>query len=952
MPPKIDLVQPLAGFTDKVYDYSATSKGTGAVLSLTDRAFGDVSSTSGTFVSGSLTASKKYTPAPLNPHSPYAFSGTMPEVVLHRYLDKVLLVAQLALKFVSGPWGQTDGAETHPSYNPWTSPEFLYDESYTHGRLLKMIVDTGAKVVWDAVWMIESAPLYDIEYATETIKLDIAYLHAHDPEIIYCASIGEYFKSRQEFVVTPLPTGPARAELIDMFYTSESRPATADPLYFDCRFMIVDRDRASSKGWDVYSCLDLSKTEARMYYYYLSTKYIDAGCEGIHFGDFFNGCKNDNGNRYLWDLTQKIREYAKKKARRGVVLLDTHALVAVDDKVGIRNFYAWHYYPPKGLRTGSGQDWETQLIFDYISQGFFYEKNSDRPCTDDGRVGDYRKNNILPQKLKKERGMLNHSRAGKHPQGWMCTHSPVLLRFDGGSKIPCDAGCDFTWGAGKEYWDYNYGWDGATAFARQTVREKNLILKYNFYKVKCLDPYCHTSMPARMGIVKRNCGDDGEGAMYNAFTEKEVIKCIWNGAYNGPLDWAPHDFTWENVPNANMPARDSLICVGNDKKFFIGVDGFIHGYVLDNGTYNGGNWLTVSPTYSAKIFHGQNVGGIGGQVAAKSDLVASPDGNTLLYVGVDGYIHGFTIHNMWDYEYFVFMKKEMRWQMILAEGSLIYPTNNRIYYIASYSGDINAKNRVHGFQRSPGSDWQTVSPTYSAASIHGQVLVGQKKASGALAYVEYTPYPRIYYRDILGYLSYYEVRNNTDYVWRDPPVNTMLEAQHLRIVGNLAICKMASKTYIYYVGRHIDSNTYYIHCIVNNGSSWNTVSPTYAAVSASGGIVPASSQFESFFAGNIAVSPDGKWIFYFAGYKVPGSSASPGAWPYVSCFEYIDGISYRYKDLHIQIEESQLWAEAGNSLQFTNNKEIFLISGYSGGKVHRFEFAESYCTNPSIKDYE
>lgn len=63
---------------------------------------------------------------------------------------------------------------------------------------------------------------------------------------------------------------------------------------------------------------------------------------------------------------------------------------------------------------------------------------------------------------------------------------------------------------------------------------------------------------------------------------------------------------------------------------------------------------------------------------AKSDLTISPDGNTILYIGIDGYVHGFNVNNVWNYTYFDFVKQPMINQNLKADKNLIFTSNTRV----------------------------------------------------------------------------------------------------------------------------------------------------------------------------------------------------------------------------------------------------------------------------------
>ena len=69
---------------------------------------------------------------------------------------------------------------------------------------------------------------------------------------------------------------------------------------------------------------DMSRLEARMWFYYLCTQYIDAGIEAIHFGQVGLMDKNDPEHAGWLDLLGRVRAYARQHARRHFVICDAH----------------------------------------------------------------------------------------------------------------------------------------------------------------------------------------------------------------------------------------------------------------------------------------------------------------------------------------------------------------------------------------------------------------------------------------------------------------------------------------------------------------------------------------------------------------------------------------------------------------------------------------------------
>lgn len=866
-----------------------------------------------------LSDSVTISPFPIG--TPYEFRGSMSEEVMHRYLDRAIQMNSLphmwAPDFMDGP-------QYGPGYDPWTNKAPLYDPAYPHGRLLKMILNTGAKFVFDTAILFNSdnQAMDYLSWIIQTLKNDNDFLHAADPEIICGASFAEVVPNKPIKVLLPPPG------VISMFWYS--RPSSADPLYFDYKLMQIDYThplgRDPTNSYDHNYHLDLSKPEAMMWYYWLAVKCIDAGCEAIHFGDLFDGCVGypvtDAGNIHLWNLTQTIRLYARFHARRGVVLLDTHASNDPADKNRAHYLYGWYYDPGTPL-----PDWQRQLIFDFHSLGTYYVRDSSQKCSDSTSRASWG-TSVLPVTLSYGSGLLNHSKGGLNPQGWLCSHNPVLCRFDNGG-IDEDAGCLAH--PRRTMWAPDtYGYDNTSWFARQKPDQRQAIIAYTYYLIKCVDPYSHFCMPGSL-LIRQEKGDDN--SRYFAFSEELMIKTLWNAispgrALRSPDGFMQHNFTLENIENAAQNAGLGLILVGKDKMFYIGNDGFIHGYIYNNGSYNGGNWLTVSPSYAAEIYHGQRVSS---QKQAKSDLVASPDGKMLLYIGVDNYIHGFNINSPWDYDYFDFMLKDMRWQSIQAASCLIFPKADRVYYIALQTYD--GKKHVHGFIKGT-RGWSTVSPSYSAEFTFHQSVGTQAEAKDALTYDNNTN--RIYYTGgygrATGHLFYYSVHNLVDYSYVDPKdANSILDLSslNLQILGSLAI----AGNRIYFTGLKPDGSTW-IYCLIDGGSRWDIQSPSYSAVSHG---APLTNQVESYFLGQVAVSPDGRTIAYV------------GANQLIFYFKMIDSWNYSFHSCRRTIS-GRGPGSGVQSLQFSDNSCFFYISRYDSS-VYRYLFEEDYCSNRLIAAY-
>ena len=385
----------------------------------------------------------------------------------------------------------------------------------------------------------------------------------------------------------------------------------------------------------------------------------------------------------------------------------------------------------------------------------------------------------------------------------------------------------------------------------------------------------------------------------------------------------------------------SLVFAGSDKMFFIGTDGLIHGFIKLQDNDFGGSWFAYSPSIAVPPSQ---------HVKAKSDLVASPDGTRLLYIGVDNYIYGFDILGTWTYSYisyksasgsgYGFMRDNMIAEGLVAVSDLIYPGNDRIYYIgvATTIGGlaIGSTPLVYGFQNQTGIEWNTISPSSYANALYGPVP--QFPAAGGLTY-DWNK-NRIYYRDTSGYLDYLEVRSFTyDYFYVFCPGNFQLDDQRLSNVGNLGIHYHDGKTIIYYVARYLPMSDDRIHCMVQEpGGAWHTNSPSYEATTTGTSLTeqPASDPN-----GYIAVSPDGNTIAYI------GVQNSSGLLQKVICyFTNIDDVAYSFQKMAGFAVPGI--ASILTSLQFRDSADLYFAS-LAG--VHDFKYQEDFCNNTGITEY-
>lgn len=203
---------------------------------------------------------------------------------------------------------------------------------------------------------------------------------------------------------------------------------------------IVGRIPAPAQGlggspWRGGGVPDLTKPEARRWYYYRVRQFLEAGYEAIHLGQIHLVAGADQGYRHAEALLAKIRSAAARFGRRGWVLLDAHS---------------------HGIARGG------RLLFDFVSRPISARALLDQP----ERVALVRRGSSL---------------GGRHPGGWDCAESPTLVEIDnwGGYSLSPERAADWL-DAKKRAASNRWGWDDIGWFAHQGCRERREFLRYAY----------------------------------------------------------------------------------------------------------------------------------------------------------------------------------------------------------------------------------------------------------------------------------------------------------------------------------------------------------------------------------------------------------------------------------------------------------------------------------------
>jgi hypothetical protein len=311
----------------------------------------------------------------------------------------------------------------------------------------------------------------------ETAEPFAAALHKADPDIILQAAAFEIVTPGVEAISIPSKVHEEFGQAI----TKSRTFSYQDMLYEDGRFV---------NHWGRGSGPDMSRLEARMWFYYLVTSYIDVGIEAVHFGQVGLMDKNDPGHAGWLDLLSRVRRYAREHARRHFLLCDAHT--------------------PTGGYVEDGK-----LLFDFHSFPLRIAEVPDQPHK-----------GVL--KFGYSDSIFTKRKGGVTPSGWICEHLPYLVEFDNfGRKDPGKPGkAPFIW-----------GWDEITWFALTPEEERNDWLRYAWKWIKNTDPNGHLQMPGSRvlspGIPdapRWYWANRRSDACPNAFNTEETIEQIWQNS--------------------------------------------------------------------------------------------------------------------------------------------------------------------------------------------------------------------------------------------------------------------------------------------------------------------------------------------------------------------------------------------------------------------------------------
>jgi len=379
------------------------------------------------------------------------FDTTISREVLERYLARSISFTELLHDDLTQP-RDLRGVDPHDN--------------------IRMLVSSGAKFVGRALMLWGSEQNLATYLARAKPFIDL--LHQADPDLILQAAAFEIVTKNVESIAVP-------ARVLTEF----GQPvATRNFVYQD--IVYANGNQVNKWGADA-SVPDMSRLEARMWFYYLTTSYIDAGIEAVHFGQVSLMDQNDPGHVGWLDMLGRVRAYAKQHARRHMVICDAHT--------------------PTGGYVENGK-----LLFDVHAFPLRIAEVAGMPFQGKLQVG-------------YADSLFGRSKGGITPSGWSCDHLPYLVEFDnfGSNKPGNSSQAPFIW-----------GWDEITWFATQTEAARNDWLRYAWKWLADNDAIGHLEMPGSRVLSPGPAGgpnwywaNTASDACPGGFNTEATIREIW-----------------------------------------------------------------------------------------------------------------------------------------------------------------------------------------------------------------------------------------------------------------------------------------------------------------------------------------------------------------------------------------------------------------------------------------
>ncbi|MCP4644602.1 MAG: hypothetical protein GY851_29430 [bacterium] len=343
---------------------------------------------------------------------------------------------------------------------------------------VRMLKNVGAKFAGRTLYMWGGERHLEAKIASA--REIVPKVLAADPDIILQAAIFEIVSTD----VNGLPVPP---------WVFEEFGLAPEERTFDYDAMLFPDGRHKDHWSKGASVPDMTQVETRMWFYYLAARYIDAGCEAIHFGQVALIGASDTDHQHWWDMLSRVRRYAKDHARRGMVLCDAHT--------------------PHGGPRYDGD----KLLFDFHTFPLRIEEVPDEPEKGVLKVG------YLDS-------LFGRSNGGMTPSGWRCEHLPFLVELDNFERSGREGkniGGHWIWGYDEICW-----------FAHQPKEYQNEWLRYAWDWIREHDANGYLQMPGSRCLAYPVKTADGRELYWyhgntpseawpDGFGQEGTIKAIW-----------------------------------------------------------------------------------------------------------------------------------------------------------------------------------------------------------------------------------------------------------------------------------------------------------------------------------------------------------------------------------------------------------------------------------------
>ncbi len=337
---------------------------------------------------------------------------------------------------------------------------------------IRMLKTTGAKYIARALclWGAENDFLNNLQRARE----EVPQIVAADPDMILEACVFETVSPRVNRIAIP-----------GWVFTALGQPVEQRNFRYDDMIYPTGQRRPMGPNAQVP---DESRLETQLWFYYQAASYIDAGCEGIHFGQVEIMNRNDPDNAHWARLLGLVRHYAAAHARRHMVLCNGHV--------------------PTGGLIHDGNP-----LLDFNAFPLRILETPDKP-----------QEAIL--KLGFSDGLYHRSKGGRTFSGWTCEHLPYFVEFDnyGVSRHPGQPNT-------KGEFNWVWGYDEITWFAHQPKEYRARWLKYAWDWVRRTDPNGWLEMPgsrtARSPDTQWYFANDPGPAVPTGLGDEDAIRAVW-----------------------------------------------------------------------------------------------------------------------------------------------------------------------------------------------------------------------------------------------------------------------------------------------------------------------------------------------------------------------------------------------------------------------------------------